>query len=456
MFWLFLKDGKKMKKTILKFTFIVLAIGIVFISSVSAATTACDGSLADCQTKVNAAADGDMITIPNGSFRWDSALNVNLSGGRVLTIRGLNTCTLDINGRPTSCPTSISGTGGFSITGARDKAWRISNMTLNGGIGIAAKGDSRNWRIDHIYFNAPTGSALAVNRIIWAQGSGGAQTVSWGLVDHCTVFNSRAIFLHARANSSDGGNYEWGLGAELGTANAVYVEDNTFVTPTHNFYGAILTDCEGASFVIRKNILGNNVVMNHDAIVNGYRGCKKWEVYNNTFTNVVGTGLWTNFATRGGAAVAFNNTITNAPQGHPMEVHLYRSYQAGGNPWDTLCGSSSGKAILDSATNYPQNCTSGVGCVYKDGTGTNGYPCRDQLGTQGNGAQTINPALFWNNKLNGLFIEPIIRSGAAYYTKSVNYCSNASADKPKTCNGRAVTYTPYIYPHPLTRPEQHP
>jgi hypothetical protein len=438
-----------MKKVILNISFIVLTLSMVFISGARAAITACDGSLADCQSKVNAAADRDIITIPNGSFTWNSGLNVNLSDGRALTIRGLNACTLDANGRPISCPTSISGTGGFSVTGANGKAWRISNMTLKGGIGIVATGNTRNWRIDNIYFNAPTGSALAGGRIIWAQGSGGAQTVSWGLIDHCTVYDSSAIFLHVRANSSNGGNYEWSLGAELGTANAVYLEDNTFITPTDNFYGSFLTDCEGASFVIRNSILGNNAVMNHDAIISGYRGCKKWEVYDNTFTNIVGTTLSTNFATRGGAAVAFNNTITNAPQSAPLELHLYRTYQTGGIPWNTLCGSSSGKAILDSTTTYPQNCTSGgAGCVNKDGAGTNGYPCRDQLSTQGNGAQTIIPALFWNNKLNGSFFEPTVRSGGSYYTKGVNYCSNASADKPTTCNGSAVTYTPYTYPHP--------
>jgi hypothetical protein len=145
----------------------------------------------------------------------------------------------------------------------------------------------------------------------------------------------------------------------------------------------------------------------------------------------------------------FNNTITNTPQGSPMQVHLYRTYQTGGDPWDTLCGSSSGKAILDSTTNYPQDCESGTGCVNKDGAGVDGFPCRDQLGTQGNGTQTIQPALFWNNKLNGSYIEPVVASGESYYTKGIAYCSNASADKPTTCNGSAVTYTPYTYPHPL-------
>jgi hypothetical protein len=273
-------------------------------------------------------------------------------------------------------------------------------------------------------------------------------------MDHLTVYDSRATFFLHKGNYNTGGNYDWSLGPELGTASAVYLEDSTFVTPTYSYYGPFINDCtDGASDVIRNNILGSNLVQSHDAIIIGQRGCRKVEFYDNTITINPGFGRPNSTSiVRGGAQVMFNNMITNTPDTAAFKLSLYRTIpeNLGSNdPWDTLCGSSSGKAFLNSVTVPPSNCTSGDGCVNKDGAGTAGFPCRDQVGTAGNGIQTIVPALFWNNKVDGSFVEPSVISGGAYTEKGVVYCSNASADKPATCNGSAVTYTPFTYPHHL-------
>ena len=83
-----------MKKVIVQFAFI-LAVVMVFISGASAATISCNGSQADCQVKVNAAADGDTITIPAGTFTWTAPVtwtdkNISVIGaGKTSTIINL-------------------------------------------------------------------------------------------------------------------------------------------------------------------------------------------------------------------------------------------------------------------------------------------------------------------------------------------------------------------------------
>ena len=43
-------------------------------------TRATDGSQADVQSKINAASDGDIITLPAGTFTWTSGITVSGKG----------------------------------------------------------------------------------------------------------------------------------------------------------------------------------------------------------------------------------------------------------------------------------------------------------------------------------------------------------------------------------------
>lgn len=437
-----------MKRSKKKLVLIFQAISLFLFSNAGAATIYANScSQSDVQAKIDSAGDGDTVIIPAGNCTWNSSVTVDLSFGKSLTLSG-PACTLDKSGRPMSCPTTISGSG-ISVRGAHNKIWRISSLHLKGAAGIEVFGQAKDWRIDHVYFDSSTG--YVQERVIWIQGSGGPSAYTTGLIDHCTFYHPLAIQVHTRGNNTTGGNADWARPLGLGTYDAVYIEDSDFIF-NKTVVSAPTTDCDGGGgFVFRHNNVVNSYLEMHDAIVTNNRGCKKWEIYNNTFTNIVDSGISTNMHLRSGTGVVFNNSCTNAPDNEFISMSLYRSYQTGGDPWNTLCGPSSGKAILNTENDYPRNCSSGAGCVDKDGSGPGGYPCRDQIGQTGNGKQVTVPGLFWNNSVNGAYVEPKIISGENYYKKGIDYCSNASASMPVTCNGVSVNYSSYTYPHPLAQ-----
>jgi len=96
-----------------------------------------------------------------------------------------------------------------------------------------------------------------------------------------------------------------------------------------------------------------------------------------------------------------------------------------------------------------------------DGAGGSGlpnnYPCRDQIGTDDGNPQSIRPALFWNNHIGTTQVKPSEgeHNDPQYLVEGRDYCvgpTTSAADdavKPVTCGGKAVTYVPYTYPHPL-------
>jgi hypothetical protein len=329
-------------------------------------------------------------------------------------------------------------------------------MTLKGSAGVTVNGESKTWRIDNIYFDHPSGHTSG--RVIWVQATGGGTAYTTGVIDHCTFLHPTAIQVHVRGNSSAGGNETWIRNSPLGNSDAVYIEDCTFTLETFN-PSYMTTDCEGANYVFRYNKITNGYLGMHDAIVNGYRGCRKWEIYENDFTDTDGNTYW-GIDARGGIGVAFNNRFQwTGTSNVAFNLDTYRVTQRGGPPWDALCGNTSGKAILNTATNYAQTCSSETGCIEIDGTAgaPGGYPCRDQAGWNGNSTRTSLPILYWNNKYcNSYPCTPTtpytsinVAARSAFHTvKDRDFCINAST-MPSACNGVTTTYSPYPYPHPL-------
>jgi hypothetical protein len=62
-----------------------LLVFFLLISLCGAATLSSDGSRADVQAKIDAAVDGDIVTIPSGSFTWSSGVSISEKG---LHLRG--------------------------------------------------------------------------------------------------------------------------------------------------------------------------------------------------------------------------------------------------------------------------------------------------------------------------------------------------------------------------------
>jgi hypothetical protein len=418
--------------------------------------------LQDCVTDASSKTGVVTIQIPDSTVTWSSYVTVNMKTGfssvTSLHIRGQNDCSLATNeitsGIPTSCGTNIEGFD-IGFVGSTDKKFRLSNMRIYGtssGISISIDGDSTpptgGWQIDHIFFDTQT----VGNRVIWFNRTSTSYGLSNGLINNCYVLNPSKIFLQYQPQG-DGGNSEWIATLGLGTYNAVYVEDSKFYFTTGNGSAPSVENQGAGRMVIRKSIFHNAYLDAHDAIVNGFRGVRKMEVYSNTVTYDVNKAEDRFLINRGGSGVFYNNTITGPDATKSVPVFaIYRYNQAGGNPWEyapNAAGPAYTKAILGINTNYPQSCSSGTGCIDIDGAG--GYPSRDQLGVDGNDPQVAGsaPFLAWNNTYNASEVTPSIMTGygQANMVDGTDYCYHATT-KP-ACGGFGTSYTPYTYPHPL-------
>ena len=422
--------------------FLILAVLLFSLPIIVSAATinAASCSQSSVQAAVNSASDGDTVVIPAGTCTWGASLNLDLSAPKALTIIGAGIGSTIINDY------------GFDVTGGNGKPWRISGMTMTGSAGVSVDGFSKNWRIDHIYFDHITGKASASGRVIFVQPTGsGTPDFTAGVIDHCTFDTPSSTSIHIRDFWASGGNSVWNRPLGLGTSDAVFIEDCKFINP-----GNAVTDCEGGSYVFRYNQVTNGFVSSHDAIVTNLRACRKWEVYNNLFINTPGQTC-TDIRLRGGTGVIFSNRIQGQPDcGNAIQLQHYRCDQTGGDPWTTLCSSTSGKACLGSANTYPRTCSSDADCNGISGACINidnpndptGHPCRDQIGWDGSKVMVSRPSLLWDNTQDGVYFDPDTPRCSSYIAKGRDFCTGASS-MPVSCNGVATSYVPFTYPHPL-------
>jgi hypothetical protein len=430
--------------------------------ALSATFTAASCSHADVSAAYSGAADGDTINIPAGTCTWNATLTV----AKGVSIIGAGSGT-------TAADTQLVG-GRFTISAPTGKSVRVSTVRLSGTTGFNVSGSTKTFRIDHVYFSQPTGATQ--DRVIWIECA--ASDYCAGVIDHNTFDQSKgSINIHVREEAGSGNN-SWNRPLDLGGPDAIYIEDNLFTRPasTYDIEGAAATDCDGGGrMVFRHNTLRNAWFMMHDSIIVGTRGCRKWEVYDNSWIStsqeIATSGQYAQLEVRGGTGVVFNNSFAVSTNAN-ADIY-YSNYRAGGQtsgaPWSQTCqASGTTRACLGARTTSPTSCTSdsncgGVvgSCVKIDGSGGSGlptnYPCRDQIGTGDGNPQSIRPALFWNNHIGATQVAPNDgdHNDPLYLVEGRDFCvgpttlSSDDAVKPVTCGGKAVTYIPYTYPHPL-------
>ncbi len=432
--------------------------------TVGTAASAMNTDVAQCVSDASSRSGDLTILMPSSTVTWNGAVTVNMSSGWTnvtsLTIRGASDCTLDANGRPTACGTNITGFN-LSYTGVDGKGFRVAHVRATGVTSGHIDGSGKSWRFDHIFFDHVTHNG---GGDIFRMNSSVATAVSYGLFDHNNILEFQALFFRYQPDG-DGGNYGWMRPLGLGTADAIYFEDNSFNNTTWVANNAPVDANGPGRFVFRYNYVRNTYLMAHDAIVNSHRGVRKWEVYNNTF---VGDGdantnpcFW--FAGRGGTGVIFNNTVTDpwtsrfcgGADGIQFAIYRVAKETDCGAPWCSYCSTTPNPmAILNTSSNYPQLCSSGTGCIRMDGTSTVAgqinYPCRDQFGVDqaSDGSQFSKPMLLWNNRRNGHDLQYELFAGN-YIQDGRDFCHDPNT-MPATCNGIASNYQPYVYPHPLT------
>ena len=437
-----------MKKIVLV-AFAILAINLIYISNVSAVIFDCDGSRDDCQAKITAASDGDIITLPPGTFNWDGVY-VSWSNKNISIIgAGIDNTNITGSGMKFSIITTTKGSfrvSGISFSGATaNQIFNIANNTA--GVGNPY---TKGWRFDHLSFNY-TGSAANTNVFI-------ITGVTWGLIDNCVFSgNGYAIINQYSYMERDGttglglGYYDHSIPLALGSDNAVYFEDNE-VNFGNNTSSFIFNQAYGGRVVIRHNIITETYMQNHSARGDS-RGGVSFEIYNNTLAG--GGFIWPAFL-RSGTGVIFNNTITGYGSNNFIIDNQRTCSDSGG-----LFGRCNGTKIYDGNT-----------------AGEYGWPCVDQIGRNPNnsyGGQPSEPLYGWNNGTTATCATGGACDNASVITVNsnfdlcisdappslsvhlkttgdvsphtggtVDYINNGSTPKPG--------YTPYTYPHPLRGP----
>ncbi len=262
-------------------------------------------SRTDVQVAFDAAKIGDTVTIPAGTCTWTSVFNFN----KAVTLKGAGIGqTTIINGvSHASDPNTGTHPQIMVITSSSAGLTRLTDMTIDGGSGgsdsqnngfMKIQGSSKNWRIDHVRFVITRTSALHV----WAPG---------GVIDH-NRFDLVGWYMAIYGFNGGGGSGDpaWAQPTNLGTDDALYIEDNTFysTTPSLGLDGWV-----GQRVVVRYNNFNNSRVGNHGTESSQrQRGARSYEIYNNTFTLSNTSNYSDAIGVRSGVGVIFNNTLSGA------------------------------------------------------------------------------------------------------------------------------------------------
>ena len=369
----------------------------------------------DVQAAVDSAVNGDRVLVPPGTCTWNTGVDI-IDKGITLEGAGIGVTTI-INGRVGGFDLDINLTAGTPIGNVTGFTFDGNGLDTGSQPLIALSGHSDDsYRVHHNDFINLQGTAIT------ARLDGG---ISSGLIDNNT-FN-----MNAGAGDKSIRAYGGGIGSgnpfipafALGTADFLFVEDNTFNFPARE--DGALDAFSGARYVFRHNTVNNTNVEHHGADSGGFRGVHSFEIYENTFNNTAASMRALFF--RAGTGVVFNNTWTGNYS--VPEVANFRSRPQDFSPW----GACDGTSIWDE--NQP---------------GENGYACLDQIGhvftENSGGVNTLEPLYYWNNTFGGSPLTSVTvseSSMAAHLQDGRDYFSNT----------QRPGYTPFTYPHPLQGPD---
>jgi hypothetical protein len=383
---------------------------------------------------INAAKDGDTVRLPAGTAVWTKGWNAGHSAEmKAITIEGAGIDKTIIRTDTTRTP----GDKAFVLRGVEGKPFRITGITFDGtglpNAGIWAgevviNGNCKNFRVDHCKF-------LNMDQMMTISGD------TYGLVDHC-VFHALKKNHQAQTILCQGpGKINFTKPFKLGTAQAVYFEDNEahfgpeVVNPDGN--NPWIVPYQGARVVIRHNTIINSQLEIYRVRPGAY-GCQSAEIYDNTFTaEGLKPGRPQGFIfIAGGAAMVFNNTVTGTTYNTlTIQVSHERSFGPIGE-----FGECDGKNPID-------------GNQIPAGQKGAGYPCFGQPGrgtdADGDGVFEASPCYVWNNTFNGAKLRMELRPWAdpehtARQAAHVKEGRDFFNEAPN-----AKDYQPYRYPHPL-------
>jgi hypothetical protein len=384
------------------FKFIILFI-FISIYTVSGTEYICDGSSADCQAKINTAANGDTVTIVDGVHTWNSGVSIRTG----IYLRGSIASNVTIIG---------SAAPKISVQKNSVHPIFISGLSFTGGsnyIQISGSWSARPVVIANCTFSMNGGTAIF------------AQIVGGAVISGCDFqgngnYNDQAV-KHKLSSDSQSWSTPPTLGMEdVNGDRNLYFEDCTGSDCPQQFI-----DIDDASrIVIRNNVFNNCEITSHGWCTSPV-GLRHFEVYRNDFnfeacqTNRCNLNRY--LFIRGGSGVIWGNSmddIRSSYWGSKDEVHF-------------------------AIRNIQDECGHGARCpVYPDD-----YPIPRQTGMGFDGTSDVpSPIYLWSN--TGTLV--------VGFASWADACGNNQITSQWIAEGRDYIYSekpgyePYTYPHPLT------
>ena len=256
---------------------------------------------------IDAAKDGDVVQLPAGTAVWKRGWNSgHWAKMKAITIQGAGIDETIIRTDTTTAP----GDKAFVLNGVEGKPFRITGITFDGtGFAnagtwageVVINGNCKNFRVDHCKF-------LNMDHMMTITGD------TYGLVDHCKFHALKKNRLAQTIYCQGPGKVAFTRPLTLGTAQAVYFEDNDvrFSPEVVNTDGnnPWIVPYSGARVVIRHNTIVNSQLEIY-RVRPGALGSQSAEIYDNTFSaEGLKMGRPQGFIfIAGGVALVFNNTV---------------------------------------------------------------------------------------------------------------------------------------------------
>jgi hypothetical protein len=290
-----------------------------------------DGTAASVQSiHNNQAHNGDTITLPAGTFIWTSSVRIT----KAITLQGAGA-------GQTVVKDGVQGNPLILWTLAANYPARLTGVEFQDG------GRTSGTYVIRIFGSNTNGSTFRFDHCKWNQVKGQIvpDTVI-GVIDHNDfIGNGYLDMIRPYGSNWNGkgvyGDGSWSAATGYGSAQWLFIEDNTFSWINTALLGPVTDAYYGARFVVRHNTIYDGFVTNHGTESTGRpRGCRAMEVYGNTF---IGTGK-NRFAggSRSGGTLYHDNSISGYWGQAVFSLVNYRNIYAypiwggadGTNAWD--------------------------------------------------------------------------------------------------------------------------
>jgi len=315
---------------------------LILLCAFSTAAGATTINAASCQSSaiqsaISSANDGDTVMVPAGVCTWNSDVDIPSSKGIVLQGSGSSNTIINVDGNMLHVDSSL-GNSPLRITGFYFKR-------NQGGIIIRMMGTAQNWRIDNNVFddNGVRGPWTIETGVKDSQNDAG---YNYGVIDSNQFINRNygtsvhVSWSRGSLDSRAAGDWIWSQPAERGTAQAVYIEDNTFSNSGE--YSQVMDNEYGAKVVVRYNTIHNPWISTHSGCTNHGRDPIWTEIYKNKFTDD-GNAYFLPIEMRSTSGIVWGNYADSSLNVFSIGIDHERSYRTdcGGSYGDTCDGGSS-------------------------------------------------------------------------------------------------------------------